>query len=152
MRLFGLLLKRAKHGQLLASGSNDCMINIMDVEHNALIRNFWVNTQVTCLDINATSNLLIAGEVGKQLILLDIRMKKSLAYAISHSDPITSVKFNSDSNVVSVGYDGFCRSWNIHKWHCSNTITLQDGPAMFLNKKRKSRLSLRRELSAVVLS
>jgi WD40 repeat protein len=74
-----------------------------------------MDSNVTCLDINYYSNLIVfsilnklCGTFDKQIALWDVRSKNLIYQILSHSEPITSVNFSPDSTVcVSGSYDGF---------------------------------------------
>ncbi len=63
---------------------------------------------VTCIDFNNSSNLLLAGTYDNHIVLFDLRSKNPLLQILAHSEPITSVSFSEDSTVLmSSSYDGF---------------------------------------------
>lgn len=95
-------------GNMLASAGNDCSVNIIDVNENRLIRNFRIESSVTCVDFNYASNLILLGTFDNQIILFDMRSKTLISQILAHSEPITSVSFSQDSTVLtSSSYDGF---------------------------------------------
>ncbi len=123
-----------KDGKLLASGGNDAMINIYDLDSAKLCRNITLlesQSAVTCLDFNFSSSLLCCGIYDKQLHLYDLRMNKPAFKIIAHSEPVTSVSFSDDGlNFISTSYDGFLRVWDIYKGNCLKTISFEKSPAL----------------------
>ena len=121
-----------ENGYLLATGGNDSMINIYDVNSNKLLRNISAtDTQsaYTCLDFNYSSNLLISGIYDKQIHVHDLRMNKYAFKIMAHSEPITSLSFSDDGlNFISTSYDGFLRVWDIYKGCCLKTISIENSP------------------------
>jgi COMPASS component SWD3 len=107
--LFGInQIKWNNDGSLLASGGNDCQINVIDIETMKVNRNFRADSVVTCLQFNYASNLILCGTFDNQIVLWDMRSKTMVYQLLSHSEPITSVNFSPDSSVlVSSSYDGF---------------------------------------------
>ena len=105
-------IKWNNDGYLLASGGNDCQINVVDMNTQKLNRNFRSDSVVTCLEFNYASNLILCGTFDNQIILWDMRSKSMVYQLLSHSEPITSVSFSKDSTIiVSSSYDGF---WYIY--------------------------------------
>jgi COMPASS component SWD3 len=73
-----------------------------------MIRNFRIDSCVTCLDFNYASNLILFGTFDNQIILYDMRSKNLISQILAHSEPITSVSFSKDSTLImSSSYDGF---------------------------------------------
>ncbi len=109
LHLFGVnALQWNSEGLLLASGGNDCNLNIFDVNRGKLNRNFRLDSPVTCVDFNFSSNLILVGTYDNQILLYDVRSKNIISQILAHSEPITSVYFSGDSTVMlSSSYDGF---------------------------------------------
>jgi WD40 repeat protein len=109
LHLFGVnALKWNGDGTILASGGNDCNLNILDVNKGKINRNFRLDSSVTCIDFNYSSNLILAGTYENQILLYDLRSKNIISQILAHSEPITSVYFSADSSVMlSASYDGF---------------------------------------------
>ena len=109
LHLFGVnALKWNADGNMLASGGNDCNLNILDVNKGKINRNFRLDSAVTCIDFNYSSNLILAGTYENQILLYDLRSKNIISQILAHSEPITSVYFSADSSVMlSSSYDGF---------------------------------------------
>lgn len=120
-------------GSLLASGGNDAMINVYDLQSMKLNRNIILSeaqSAVTALSFNYSSNIIITGIYDKQVHLFDLRMNKPALSVIAHSEPITSVEFSEDGlNFLSCSYDGFLRIWDMFKGICLKTIQLENSPA-----------------------
>ena len=120
-----------KDNTLLASGSNDLSVNVVDVNKQCLLRNFRHESIVTCLDFNSTSNLLIVGTYDYSIFLYDMRSRNLVIKIISDSEPITSVTFSDDCSVIySTSYDSFCRIWDCFKFNCLKTIALENSPSI----------------------
>ena len=116
---------------MLISGGNDMQINILDVEKQCLLRNFRTNSIITSLDINFSNNILAVGTYDNSILLYDVRSRNIIVKMISHSEPITSVVFSKDSTVVFSGsYDSFFRVWDVFKFNCLKTISLENSPAI----------------------
>ena len=91
------------------------------------MRNFVVDSVITCLDINNSSNLLIIGTYDNNITLFDIRSRNLIAKLIAHSEPITSVSFTEDSTMFfSTSYDTFCRAWDVLKFACLKTYAMEN--------------------------
>lgn len=130
--LYGInKIKFNKDNSLLASGSNDLSVNVVDVNKQSLLRNFKHESIVTCIDFNSTSNLLIVGTYDYSIFLYDMRSRNLVIKIISDSEPITSVTFSDDSTVIySTSYDSFCRIWDCFKFNCLKTIALENSPSI----------------------
>ena len=130
--IFGInKIKFSQNNQMLISGGNDMQINILDVEKQCLLRNFRTNSIITSLDINFSNNILAVGTYDNSILLYDVRSRNIIVKMISHSEPITSVVFSKDSTVVFSGsYDSFFRVWDVFKFNCLKTISLENSPAI----------------------
>jgi len=116
---------------LLLSGGNDFQLNVLDLNNQSLLRNFRTNSVITSIDINYSSNIIAVGTYDNSILLFDLRSRNLIVKMISHSEPITCVKFSNDSTVVfSTSYDSFCRVWDIFKFNCLKTINLENSPAL----------------------
>lgn len=101
-------IKWSNDGLMLATGGNDCNLNIIDINKSKINRNFRLESAVTCIDYNYTSNLVLVGTYDNQILLYDIRSKNLVSQILAHSEPITSVYFSGDSStILSSSYDGF---------------------------------------------
>ena len=95
-------------GSMLASGGNDCNLNILDINKFKINRNFRLESAVTSIDYNYSSNLILIGTYDNQILLYDLRSKNIVSQILAHSEPITSVYFSGDSStMLSSSYDGF---------------------------------------------
>ena len=116
---------------LLLSGGNDFQLNVIDLNSLSLLRNFRTNSVITSIDINYASNIIAVGTYDNSILLFDLRSRNLIVKMISHSEPITCVKFSNDSTVVfSTSYDSFCRIWDIFKFNCLKTINLENSPSL----------------------
>ena len=124
-------IKFNKDNTILASGGNDLSVNLVDVNKQSLIRNFRNDSIETSIDINYSSNLLVIGTYDNSISLYDIRSRNLIVKILSHSEPITSVRFSEDSTVFfSSSYDSFCRIWDVFKFNCLKTIVLENSPSL----------------------
>ena len=130
--IFGInKIKFSESNTMLISGGNDMQINIVDVEKQSLLRNFRTNSIITSLDLNFSSNILAVGTYDNSILLYDMRSRNIIVKMISHSEPITSVVFSRDSTVVFSGsYDSFFRVWDVFKFNCLKTISLENSPSI----------------------
>ena len=130
--IFGInKIKFSENNRMLISGGNDMQINIIDVEKQSLLRNFRTNSIITSLDMNFSNNILAVGTYDNSILLYDVRSRNIIVKMISHSEPITSVVFSKDSTVVFSGsYDSFFRVWDVFKFNCLKTISLENSPSI----------------------
>ena len=76
----------------MASCADDTLINMYDINKEALLRSFIGHTSyVSHIKFNNVSNVLLSGGADNSLILWAIRTNKSIFKLLGHPEPITSI-------------------------------------------------------------
>ena len=113
-------------GQCIASGSNDCTIQIHHIEKYGLLHILQNHTgPVICLCYNNKGNLLFSGSMDESVKTWDVLNGKCLRTISAHSDPVVSINIPSmDNSVMASGsYDGLVRIFDTETGHCLSTLT-----------------------------
>ena len=113
-------------GKCIASGSNDCTIQIYHIEKYGLLHILQNHTgPVISLCYNNKGNLLFSGSMDESVKTWDVLNGKCLRTISAHSDPVVSINIPSmDNSVMASGsYDGLVRIFDTETGHCLSTLT-----------------------------
>merc|ERR1719150_3426324 len=68
-----------------------------------------------CLAVNQQGNIMASGSFDETVILWDVRSAKQIKILSAHSDPVSDLEFCADgSMLLSAGYDGLIRGWDMN--------------------------------------
>lgn len=72
---------------------------------------------------------MASGSFDETIRIWDVNQGKCIRVILAHSDPITSIDFNTDGTILaSASYDGLIRIWSIDSGICLKTIVDNDNP------------------------
>merc|ERR1719242_1972774 len=83
------------------------------------------NHYIMCLAVNQQGNIMASGSFDETVILWDIRSAKQIKRLSAHSDPVSDLEFCADgSMLLSAGYDGLIRGWDMNSFNrqCIKTL------------------------------
>ncbi|CCH59276.1 hypothetical protein TBLA_0B04390 [Henningerozyma blattae CBS 6284] len=110
--------------QCIASGSNDCSIEIYHLQYGLLHKLTGHTAPVTSIKYNEKGNLLLSCSVDESIKIWDILHGTNLRTINTHNDPVVTIDFNNDSSIFSSGsHDGLVRLYDSGTGNCLRTLT-----------------------------
>lgn len=105
----------SKRGEeFLVSGSDDCSISIWDPRQKLALDYIQTNMPVTAVALAEAGNELYSGAIDNEVMVWDLRMKKTVYTLTGHTDTVTSLAVSPDSqSLLSFSHDNTLRTWDI---------------------------------------
>lgn len=98
-----------------SSVSNSNKKKKVDPQSDGSISSQTHNHYILCLAVNRQGNIMASGSFDESVILWDIRSAKQIKVLSAHSDPVSDLEFCADgSMLLSAGYDGLIRGWDMN--------------------------------------
>ncbi|OAF65792.1 hypothetical protein A3Q56_06489 [Intoshia linei] len=141
-----------RHGNLIATGSNDKIINLIPFHtdlkkyndnfsfincHTGIVRDlFFLND-----NLNSEGILVSAGSGDNKIHVTDCSCCKSLISFKGHTDTIFSIESNKSCTIVSASQDKTIKFWDIRSCNCFNAISsnLTGGPVISVSMDNQDR-------------
>ncbi|NWX42816.1 KTNB1 protein, partial [Steatornis caripensis] len=107
-------------GRLLATGGDDCRVNIWSVNKpNCIMSLTGHTTPVESLQINAKEELIVAGSQSGSIRIWDLEAAKILHNLLGHKANICSLDFHPFGNFVASGsLDTSIKLWDVRRKGC----------------------------------
>ncbi|XP_072235937.1 katanin p80 WD40 repeat-containing subunit B1 [Leuresthes tenuis] len=107
-------------GRLLATGGEDCRVNIWTVSKaNCIMSLTGHKNPVECLQFNMSEEQVVAGSQSGSIRLWDLEAAKSLHTLMGHKANITSLSFHPYTNfLASASMDTNIKLWDIRRRGC----------------------------------
>ncbi|KFV19601.1 Katanin p80 WD40 repeat-containing subunit B1, partial [Tauraco erythrolophus] len=107
-------------GRLLATGGNDCRVNIWSVNKpNCIMSLTGHTTPIESLQINTNEELIVAGSQSGSIRVWDLEAAKILRTLLGHKANICSLDFHPFGNLVASGsLDTNIKLWDVRRKGC----------------------------------
>ncbi|XP_057286389.1 katanin p80 WD40 repeat-containing subunit B1 isoform X1 [Pezoporus wallicus] len=107
-------------GRLLATGGDDCRVNIWSVNKPNCIMSLTGHTSpIESLQVNTSENLIVAGSQSGSIRVWDLEAAKILRSLLGHKANICSLDFHPYGGIVASGsLDTNIKLWDMRKKNC----------------------------------
>ena len=114
-----------KTGRILATGGDDCKVNIWDVSNASNVRTLASNkAPVECLCFDPDDQIVVSGSKSGALKVFDLNEGKLSRNLIGHKTNITSIQYHPISEyIVSGSRDCNVKVWDVRNKDCLSTYT-----------------------------
>jgi WD40 repeat protein/serine/threonine protein kinase len=104
------------NGRWLATGSDDCTVQLWDRKNQELVHEFLADSPVATVAFSPNSRLLAAGTWGDNAVhVWDVESQALVRTVRGHSREVTSVVFLTDAKLLSSSVDGDIKVWDVQR-------------------------------------